>query len=465
LTLSQSRGSVNEVIASSAFLGDIPNWPYFPTLQRLVLALAIGLFVGIERERRRKEAGLRTFAFTALLGAVGAMLGTPYALAALGLVGMLVVLLNVDTIHAGEGAEITTSAALLVVAFAGLLAGQGHTFTPTVLGVATAALLAWKQPLAGFSHTLTEEELGSAILLAILTFVVYPLLPSGAVDPWDLVDPRRAWMTVILIAGLGFANYILLKVYGTRGMEVTGFLGGLVNSTVTVTELVTRARETSGWLADVAYRSILLATGAMVVRNAVILGLLAPVALLTSLVPLGFMLAGAMALAVWRPISSVARHAADADGPNELVLPALASPFSLTAAMRFGLLFLALQATGALAQRSLGSLGFYAVSLVGGLVSSASAVASAATLAASGTIPASVAGRGAILASLTSALVSLPLVARLAGAGRVRGQMLSSLSGVVLFGVLGVLVQVALAHAGVEDGGRFLETLRTFAWH
>lgn len=295
MTLSQSRGSVNEVIASSAFLGDIPNWPYFPTLQRLVLALAIGLFVGIERERRRKEAGLRTFAFTALLGAVGAMLGTPYALAALGLVGMLVVLLNVDTIHAGEGAEITTSAALLVVAFAGLLAGQGHTFTPTVLGVATAALLAWKQPLAGFSHTLTEEELGSAILLAILTFVVYPLLPSGAVDPWDLVDPRRAWMTVILIAGLGFANYILLKVYGTRGMEVTGFLGGLVNSTVTVTELVTRARETSGWLADVAYRSILLATGAMVVRNAVILGLLAPVALLTSLVPLGFMLAGAMA--------------------------------------------------------------------------------------------------------------------------------------------------------------------------
>ena len=40
--------------------------------------------------------------------------------------------------------------------------------------------------------------------------------------------------------------------------------------------------------------------------------------------PLGFMLAGAMALAVWRPISSVARRAADADGTNELVLPALA---------------------------------------------------------------------------------------------------------------------------------------------
>jgi len=39
------------------------------------LALAIGLFVGIERERRHKEAGLRTFAFAAVLGAVGGLLG------------------------------------------------------------------------------------------------------------------------------------------------------------------------------------------------------------------------------------------------------------------------------------------------------------------------------------------------------------------------------------------------------
>jgi hypothetical protein len=94
------------------------HWSYRPTLQRLTLALAIGLFVGIERERRRKEAGLRTFAFAALLGAVGGLLGSPFALMGLGLVGMLVVLLNVDTIHAGEGAQITTSAALLLIAFA-----------------------------------------------------------------------------------------------------------------------------------------------------------------------------------------------------------------------------------------------------------------------------------------------------------------------------------------------------------
>ena len=171
-----------------------------------------------------------------MLGAIGGLLGEMFALLALGLVAVLVVFLNIETIRTDEGAEITTSAALFITAFAGLLAGQGHTFTPSALGIATAALLAWKEPLAGFSHALTESELRSAILLAMLAFVAYPILPPGSIDPWGLVEPRAAWITVLLIAGLGFTNYILLKLYGERGIEFTGFLGGLVNSTVTVTE-------------------------------------------------------------------------------------------------------------------------------------------------------------------------------------------------------------------------------------
>ena len=76
---------------------------------------------------------------------------------------------------------------------------------------------------------------------------------------------------MILIAAIGFVNYILLTLYGGRGVELAGFLGGLVNSTVTVTELAARARETGGRLADVIYRGVLLSTAAMAVRNAVLL--------------------------------------------------------------------------------------------------------------------------------------------------------------------------------------------------
>ena len=135
--------------------------PDLPTLARLALALALGLLLGIERERRRKEAGLRTFAFASLLGAMGGLLGDSYALLALALLGVLIVLLNLETIRTGEGSEITTSAALLVTGYIGVLAGKGHTFTPTALGVVTAALLAWKEPLAGFSRAVTDRELRS----------------------------------------------------------------------------------------------------------------------------------------------------------------------------------------------------------------------------------------------------------------------------------------------------------------
>ena len=105
------------------------HWEYLPTLARLGLALAIGLFVGLEREWRGKEAGLRTFGFAGLLGGLGGMLGDAYALLVLGLLGRLCGFLNWQAIRAGEGAELTTSAALLVTGMAGVLCGRGHTFT------------------------------------------------------------------------------------------------------------------------------------------------------------------------------------------------------------------------------------------------------------------------------------------------------------------------------------------------
>jgi uncharacterized membrane protein (DUF4010 family) len=424
---------------------EVATWPYVPTLARLALALAIGLFVGIERERRQKVAGVRTFAFAAILGAVGGLLGEAFALLALSLLGILVVLLNVDTIRSGDGAGMTTSAALLVTAFAGLLAGQGHTFTPTLLGVATAALLAWKQPLAGFSQALTESELRSAILLAILAFVVYPVLPTESVDPWRLILPREAWVTVVLIAALGFANYILLKLYGARGVEFTGFLGGLVNSTVTVTELANRLRVSGAQLSEATFRGIVLATLAMLVRNAAILGLLAPRALLSSAVPLALMVTGAgVAVYVHGRRGGVTRR--ETRGPDtppvDQPFLAMQSPFSLTSALKFGIIFLALRVAGILAQQVLGAAGFYGVSVVGGVVSSASAVAAGANLAAGDTLPPQVAGTGAIVASLVSALVNLPVVARLAGDRVLTRRLAWVLGGIVVLGVLGAVVQI-----------------------
>jgi uncharacterized membrane protein (DUF4010 family) len=384
-----------------------PEWSSLTALARLALALGLGMLTGIERERRHKEAGVRTFTFGALLGAVGGLLGEPYALVAMGLLGVLLILLCVDTFRTGEGVEVTTSAALLVTGYVGVLAGQGHAVTATALGVVVAALLAWKEPLAGFSRALTDAELRSAILLAILAFVVYPLLPSGTVDPWHLVEPRTAWVTVILIAGLGFVNYVLLKLYGARGILLSSFLGGVVNSTVTVGYLGKRVDDGGKAASELTFRGVALATAAMLLRNVVLLAVISISAALAAAGPLVLMTVAALLAAL------LGRRPGDAGrDAGEGVAAGLRSPFSLQGALLFGLIFLALQVIGTLANRALGQAGFYAVSIIGGAVSSASAVASAGTLSAHGSVEPAVAGAGAVLASLASAVVHVPVVAR-----------------------------------------------------
>ena len=381
-------------------------WPYQQILVRLALSLALGLLIGLERERRGKEAGLRTFGFVCLLGALGGSLGEAFALLMLALVGMLAVLLNVQTLRANQGMELTTSAAMLVTCVAGILCGQGQTIAPAAVMVIATALLAWKERLAGFSTGLTEGEMRSALLLAILAIVIYPALPVGAVGPWGLVEPRAAWVTVILIAGIGFVNYILWKLYGTRGTELSGFLGGLVNSNFTVIELSSRVQQAGGAFIDSAYRGIVLATTAMLVRNAGLLLVLAPLALLGSLAAFALMLATSTALVVW----SLRRRGQPSSAQAAQIK--LELPFSLPLALKYGFVFLVLHIVGGLSQRQFGDEGFYFVSVIGGLLSSASAVAAAATLASQGSLSPTVAGTGAVLASFTSIAFSLSFVLR-----------------------------------------------------
>ncbi len=419
-------------------LETVIHWPYVTVFSRLALALAIGLFVGLERERRRKDAGLRTFGFAALLGAIGGLLGENFAMLNISLLGILVIFLNVRTLRDDKGTELTTSAALLVIGFVGVLSGQGHTLTPAAIGVMTAALLAWKKPLAGFSIKLSDTEVRSAILLAILAFVIYPALPEGSIDPWGTLEPRAAWVTVILIAGIGFVNYILWKIYGERGIELTGFLGGLVNSSVATRELAQRARQTQGLMTDVVYRGILLAIAAMLIRNGVLLAIFSPYALRASAVAFLAMLGVCIGLAFIRRKPLVVPT-------DESTTPLLnlTSPFSLRSALKFGLILVIIQITGVFGQQLLGQLGVYITSLLGGLFSSSSAVVAAATLAARGTISNQVAANCAVIASLTSVVVNLPLVVGLGNRQLVK-RIAWTVGVISVVGIAGAILQTTL---------------------
>jgi len=109
-------------------------------------------------------------------------------------------------------------------------------------------------------------------------------------------------------------------------------------------------------------------------------------------------------------LSAVWMHR-DRDGTHVSPL-SLSSPVSMPHVLKFAALFVTIAAAGTLAQRYFGTLGFLALSVVGGLVSSASTTATAATLAAAGKITPDSAGIAAVLTSMASAVVDLPIVYR-----------------------------------------------------
>src|SRR6202050_1441743 len=377
-----------------------------PTIAvQLAASLCIGMLVGIEREWANKEFGLRSFAFISVLGMLSAHL--PVALAGVAFAGVLL-----------------------------LIGLSGVRILPRLKPVAAAIvitmLLAWKLELRKFAGGLTLEEIRSAVLLGLLGFVIYPIIPNRFVDPWQLVNPRTAWVIVIVIAGIGFVNYVLLKLYGTRGIYVSGFLGGLVNSTAAAAELAKPLGAGSTSL-GVAIAALLLTIVAMFARNLVIVAIFSPAALGSAAAPLIAMAIGALIL--------VRRSRARAGDTATLIH--LESPVSLMHVLNFAVLFLVIQVVSTLGERHLGKFGFLGVSLLGGLVSSASTTAAAANMVASGQLQPGLAGTGVVLASIASALINLPIVARGAKNSELTRRLVTL---TVALALLGIAVLVLREH-------------------
>ena len=375
------------------------QFPYPEVAFKAGLSAGIGLLVGLEREWSRKEIGVRTFAIGGLLGMLTSLLTPAFVLGGLVAILLLVTFLNIHSLLKDRSLELTTSICLVVVFFLGVLVGNSHYFTAATSAIVVLLLLSWKPELERFAGALRPEEIRSAVLLCLLSVVVFPLLPDRFVDRWELINPRQFWMIVVVIAGIGFLNYVLLRLYGTRGVYYAAALGGLVNSTATAAELSAQYRGREE-LAQQAVAVLLLTNIAMFVRNIVILAIFAPRAVGSAAWPLGAMTAATI---LWILAKRGDRHQ-----PSEPLK--LASPVSLKRVLKFSLAFLGLSCAGTLAERFLGSFGFLTVSALGGLVSSASTTATAASLASTSRISPEIAGAATILTSVSSSLVNLPLV-------------------------------------------------------
>ena len=335
------------------------------TLPQFITSLAIGLLIGLERERNPSaRAGLRTFALVAMFGTLAALLstrlGTPWLLIAglLAVAGMIIAAYRNKPAEEGDPGT-TTVIALLLCYGLGAMIWYGLAKLAVMLAIAVTALLYFKPELRGISQRLTRSDLVAVLQFSVLTFIVLPILPDQNYGPYDAFNPHQAWLMVVLISGISLAGYTALHVVGTRyGAPLLGFLGGLVSSTAT-TLLYARNSRRNPAMSKLAASVIVIASMVVLLRLLVLSAVVAYDAL-SGLLPVlagGFLFGLVVALYNWRRMDRV----------TDLNIPETSNPAELRTALGFGLLYVIVLLGAAWMQDFAGSRGLYMVALVSGL--------------------------------------------------------------------------------------------------
>jgi uncharacterized membrane protein (DUF4010 family) len=226
----------------------------------------------------------------------------------------------------------------------------------------------------------------------------------------------------VLVSGIGFVNYAAMRHYGGRGIAVTSFFGGLINSTAVVGELASRMPSGQN-LATVVPAAILLTDAAMALRNLSLVVIFIPDATVAIGVPLGSI-----------AVTGVAYAYVYGDWSGALDLD-LNSPFNLKAALKFGALFLIVLVAAAGANATFGAVGIVATAFLSGFVSSGSATTTVVSLYSTGDVSATVASVAILAGTVASILVKIPLAGSV-NRSLVRPVAIAS-AGLVMAGAIG----------------------------
>jgi uncharacterized membrane protein (DUF4010 family) len=386
------------------------------------IAILLGALVGIEREKRKAEeqepghiAGLRTFTLLALLGAAAGFLSknlsSPWILAAaLLVVGAFIVAGYFVTMRSSDGGKgLTTEVAAIIVFLLGALVMFGERELAIGLGVVTASVLAYKQPLHGFVEKLGWDDVYAGLRLLIATFIALPLLPNQAIDPWGALNPYKLWLLVILISSLSLVGYVLTRWLGpARGTALTGLTGGLVSSTAVTLSFAEEAREKPENAAALVC-GILLAWAVMFLRVIVLVAVVNRALLAQVLVPFAVMAVAASGYAAFLYFRD---GRVDGERPKGEV--DVRNPFSLVEAAKFGALFAVVLLAVKIVQEHFPPSGLYAVAALAGLTDVDAITLSMSEFAQSG--EARVAVIAIVIAAISNTIVKCAMAFVLGGA-------------------------------------------------
>jgi uncharacterized membrane protein (DUF4010 family) len=405
--------------------------------------------VGFERERNPDTvAGVRTFGFAGFIGGLSALLtpagATPWALiivaTVLGIAGVWGGLYAAGRATRGAGSDreafrdigLTTAFALIATTLLGGYAVLGERAI-AVAGAGVLFLLLYiRDPLHAAIRRLGKEDVRAIATFVLIALVILPVLPDRALGPLEAVNPRAAWLLVVLVVAISLVGYIAQVLLGARaGTIATGALGGLVSSTAATVGASRRAREDG--IGRLSAAVVLLSCGVLPLRLMVLLGVAAPT-MLARLWPVLLAIAAVSLGAGMQKVRSLGgstAHAGDIPKPR--------NPTQLSSALAFAMAFVVIRVVTKATIAYLGMGAFFAVAAVSGITDMDAIALSSAREVSEQALSVQDAGRATLIALSVNTVFKLG-VTRVAGTREVFREVLPAFAVSLAIAVAAVIL-------------------------
>ncbi|UOD35219.1 MgtC/SapB family protein [Deferribacteraceae bacterium V6Fe1] len=332
------------------------------------MSTALALLIGVERQYSVKNssekeavAGVRTFSLVGILAYLSGFL-TIKLNYLFGVAGFLTVLLLAGLGYIRDfptkGRGLTTEIALVVTFLSSYLISVGYRQVGVVSGVVLFTFLSNKDLLHGFVGKLTKDDFVATLKFLMLAAIIYPLLPDKSFMGISMLNPAGVFKIVVLIAGISFMGYAGIRLVGAKkGLIVSAILGSFVSSTAVTINLSNfyKSNKESGKLLT---SGIVLGCTIMFVRVLVLVWVFNNTLFKYALI---YFLPAIIFLLVF---SGISLKKASKDNLDNFKVD---NPVSISSAVKFGLLLLAIILLADFMKKNFGDAGVLVLAAISGV--------------------------------------------------------------------------------------------------
>lgn len=399
----------------------------FIKLSPFLIALLIGLLVGVDREKQRnarQAMGVRSYILFALVGALTGDVNEPFFTVGMLLFATAVTLFGyakTSSNNSNDAFGLTSEIAAMATFGLGYLAHR-EPFMTLALGAIMLFVLHNKSLIHTFVRThLRPEEIRGVSILFLLTVGVVPLIPDHTIDPLRIFNPHRLAVIIVVLASLQFGGYVAIRIFGSRiGLPLAGFFGGLASSTAVFISYPKLVDAEESNVNAIVAAAIFSMTGSLSLLF-IVVGIISWQLIIGIIIPLGSIIIITAAIGIVLSLRNKT-HAEQAVSQN---------PLNLMTAIKLGTFLTGLIFIIDLTERYLGSAFTNIVTFLGGLFELNGVVIATANMLENNAITLEASASTALIAIIAS-MVSKIFITGFMSSGRYRVIMLPIISGLFL---------------------------------